>query len=58
MLVSHDGYLKIADFGISKDNIFDHNDASSLCGTAEYLAPEILMLKDMGRQLIGGRLGQ
>ena len=40
--MSHDGYVKIADFGLSKENIKGHTDAKSICGTAEYLAPEIL----------------
>ena len=43
VLVSHDGYVKIADFGLSKENIYGHNDAKSICGTAEYLAPEIIL---------------
>ena len=34
---------KVADFGLSKENISGHNDAKSICGTAEYLAPEILL---------------
>jgi serine/threonine protein kinase len=42
VLVSHDGYIKLTDFGLSKDNIFGAKDAKSLCGTAEYLSPEIL----------------
>jgi len=43
VLVSHDGYVKVADFGLSKENIRGHSDAKSICGTAEYLAPEILL---------------
>ena len=42
VLVSHDGYVKIADFGLSKENIKGHTDAKSICGTAEYLAPEMV----------------
>ena len=42
VLVSIDGYVKIADFGLSKENIKTHNEAKSICGTAEYLAPEML----------------
>ena len=49
VLVDHDGYLKIADFGLSKENIFDSTDAKSLCGTAEYLAPEILLNQGYGK---------
>jgi len=49
VLVSHDGYVKIADFGLSKENIYGHNDAKSICGTAEYLAPEILLNQGHGK---------
>jgi protein-serine/threonine kinase len=49
VLVSHDGYVKIADFGLSKENIFGHNEAKSICGTAEYLAPEILLNQGHGK---------
>lgn len=41
VLVAKDGYIKIADFGLSKENVTS-NEAKSICGTAEYLAPEIL----------------
>ncbi len=36
-----DGYIKLADFGLAK---FLKEDGStySFCGTAEYLAPEII----------------
>ena len=40
-LQEKDGYIKIADFGLSKENV-TANEAKSICGTAEYLAPEIL----------------
>lgn len=49
VLVSRDGYVKIADFGLSKENIYGHHDAKSICGTAEYLAPEILLNKGHGK---------
>lgn len=41
ILVGEDGYLKLADFGLAK--IITKNQlANSFCGTAEYLAPEML----------------
>ena len=42
VLIDSDGYIKITDFGLSKENITQSNSANSFCGTPEYLAPEIL----------------
>lgn len=42
VLVGEDGYIKLTDFGLSKEGVEGHKDAKSLCGTAEYLSPEIL----------------
>ena len=37
------GHVKLADFGLAKEGIEDAiSGANSLCGTPEYLAPEIL----------------
>lgn len=45
ILVDSDGYAKLTDFGLSKDNIKGDNLATSFCGTAEYVAPEIIQKK-------------
>lgn len=49
VLVSFDGYIKLTDFGLSKENIEGMKDATSLCGTAEYLSPEILQRQGHGK---------
>ena len=41
ILIDEDGYLKLADFGISK-HIDDLKQESSIFGTYEYMAPEII----------------
>ena len=42
ILIDSDGYAKLTDFGLSKDNIKGGTQAHSFCGTCEYLAPEVL----------------
>jgi len=49
VLVGADGYIKLTDFGLSKEGIKGHKDAKSLCGTAEYLSPEILQRQGHGK---------
>lgn len=42
ILIDSKGYIKLADFGLSKILIGDNKTASTICGTPQYLAPEIL----------------
>lgn len=42
ILLDANGHVKLADFGLSKVLLEDEDQAFSLCGTPEYLAPEIL----------------
>lgn len=49
VLIDKDGYAKLTDFGLSKENIKTNQDTKTLCGTPEYLAPEIVDRKGHGR---------
>jgi len=43
VLLDKDGYIRLTDFGLSRKNVINDKDAFSVCGTPEYLAPEILL---------------
>lgn len=43
ILIGNDGYAKLTDFGLSKENVSTNEGATSLLGTPEYLAPEVLL---------------
>lgn len=45
ILINHDGHLKLADFGLSKENVKEFEIAKSFCGSPAYLSPEILLGK-------------
>ncbi|CAG9335692.1 unnamed protein product [Blepharisma stoltei] len=54
LLISADGYLKLTDFGFAKTV---EGRTYTLCGTPEYLAPEILLNKGHGKPVDWWTLG-
>ncbi|EEQ32339.1 protein kinase [Microsporum canis CBS 113480] len=49
ILLSLDGHLKIADYGLCKEEMWYGSTTSTFCGTPEFMAPEILLDKKYGR---------
>eukprot|EP00927_Polykrikos_kofoidii_P000185 TRINITY_DN1007_c0_g1_i1.p1 TRINITY_DN1007_c0_g1~~TRINITY_DN1007_c0_g1_i1.p1 ORF type:complete len:383 (-),score=72.94 TRINITY_DN1007_c0_g1_i1:90-1196(-) len=57
ILLDLEGHVKLTDFGLSKEGIEDNFSAKSMCGTPEYLAPEILDKQGHGKAVDWYSLG-
>ena len=51
VLLAHDGHVKLTDFGLCKENITSSEYALTLCGTIEYMAPEILKKRGHNKEV-------
>jgi len=57
ILIAHDGHIAITDFGLVKENMTEGETTSTFCGTAEYLAPEVLKGEGYGKEVDWWSLG-
>jgi len=46
--MDNNGHMKITDFGLCKDELGVGVQTSTLCGTTEYMAPEVLLNLNYG----------
>jgi len=47
--IAEDGHIKLADFGLSKEEVGDYDLARSYCGSPAYLSPEMLTKRAVGK---------
>lgn len=57
VLIDREGYIRITDFGLSRVDMYDGDVAKTICGTPEYLAPEIIMKLGYGKAIDWWTLG-
>lgn len=49
ILLTLDGHVKVADYGLCKENMWHGRTTTTFCGTPEFMAPEILQEQPYGR---------
>ena len=57
VLIDLDGYIKLTDFGLSKMNVESDEYSYSMCGTTQYMAPEVLFREGHGKTVDWWTLG-